>query len=644
MDTNLLLTLLILATGCMAAQKRQRERLYRGSRRPNNHIYRASGKGRGGKVRGDMLQNLLPYEAVENVPVKERMDVSLWQTRGQAKPNRRRPKRWIKGQFHLQMQTGPTETDHYRSKTHESYLTEARLGRHGLPWPLPRHFRSDSNMVYQLDTNFRFVIGPLSRSCVTLTRALRRYYVIITGRLPRRQSVVVRDEEEFESPVAHGNPATLRHVDVSVLYSCSDAHPEPTANETYALQINNNTASIIAGEVWGALRGLETLSQLVYVSEHRQVHTTAHSEQPCVHMADIVDFPRFHHRGVMINTGIHFLHPTTIKKNLEAMEHNKLNVLHWRLVDDQSFPWVSKAYPDLSNRSSKRETYNAADIAGIVEFARQRGIRVVPELDSPGHTASWRNGVPDVMINCADNNSQQVLDVSINITYTVLRGLWDDMLTTFPGRYVHLGGDEVPTLCWAKSKDVAIFMEREKIKDYGELQNYFTRRLSSIVNQLDSNRKLVFWQDVLDSGISIDERAVIQIWKPNPKAATTLAVSRGHRVIYSSPWCLNYVTSGMDWAMLYLADPLEHTVGATEEEVVMGGEACVSGEHAVDSSLLQTVWSRASAMAERMWSDRNVRNVPEAQVRLEEQRCRMIRRRIPISPLNEPSSCNLHVP
>ncbi|XP_067656012.1 beta-hexosaminidase subunit alpha-like [Haliotis asinina] len=616
MDINLLLTLLLLATGCMAAQKLQGERSYKRSRRRNHH---APGEGRRGKMKSAILQEMLPYEAVENVPVKERMDVSLWQTRGHAKTKRRRSKRRV--------------PDYSRDK-HAAYKTETRNRTQGQPWPLPRHFWSDPDMFYQLDSHFRFVISPSSRTCVTLRQALRRYYVIITGRPPSALSVVIGDQGQFEPSVEQGNPARLHSVVVSVLYSCSDAYPEPTANETYTLQISNDTASITAGEVWGALRGLETLSQLVYLSDHRQ---------PCVHITDIVDFPRFHHRGVMINTGTQYLHPTTIKEVLEVMEHNKLNVLHWRLVDDQSFPWVSKSYPGFMNKDSNKETYSAADLADIVEFARQRGIRVLPELDSPGHTASWGNSVPDIMVDCADK-LHRVVDVSSNVTYTVLERLWGDLLTAFPGRHVHLGGDDVPMSCWAKSKDIARFMERETIEDYKELQNYFTRRLSSIVSQLVANRTFVFWQDVLDSGVSIDEQAIIQILKPYPKAAISLAVSRGHRVIYSSPWCLNYVTSGMDWPMFYLADPLDHTVAVAEGELVVGGETCLSGEHLVNSNLEQALWSRVSAMAERLWSERGVRNVPEARMRLVEQLCRMMRRRVPISLRKELSPCNLRVP
>ncbi|XP_046558636.1 beta-hexosaminidase subunit beta-like [Haliotis rubra] len=544
MDINLLLTLLFLATGCMAAQRRQGERFYKRSRRRNNHVFRATGEGRRGKMRSAMLQAMLPYEAVENVPVKERMDVSLWQTRSHTKPKRRRSKRWIPD---------------FPRDTHVAYKTEARNRTQGQPWPLPRNFRSDSNMVYQLDTNFRFVISPSSRSCVTLRKALRRYYVIITGRPPSTQSVVIRDQGEFEPSMEPGNPARLHNVVVSVLYSCSETYPEPTANETYTLQINNNSASITAGEVWGALRGLETLSRLVYLSDHRQ---------PCVHMTDIVDFPRFHHRGVMINTGTHFLHPTTIKENLEVMEQNKLNVLHWRLVDDQSFPWVSKSYPGLRNKDSYKDVRRS----GLCGYRR-----VCQTEGHPGHTASWGNGVPDVVVDCADDNLHRVLDVSSNVTYTVLEGLWDDLLTAFPGRYVHLGGDDVPMSCWAKSKDIVRFMERETIEDYREVQNYFTTRLSSIVNQLDSKRTLVFWQDVLDIEVSIDEQAIIQIWKPYPKAAMALAVSRGHRVIYSSPWSLNYVTSDMDWSKFYLADPLEHSVAATEGRWWLAGRPASQG-------------------------------------------------------------------
>jgi hexosaminidase len=153
-----------------------------------------------------------------------------------------------------------------------------------------------------------------------------------------------------------------------------------------------------ANTVYGAIRGLETFSQLVYHTEDGQYTISG--------VVDIKDTPRFSYRGIMIDTSRHFLNVHTILKHLDAMSYNKLNVLHWHFVDDQSFPYVSISFPELSAKGAynSRHVFDQQDVQTVIKYAKERGIRVIPEFDTPGHTKSWGKGQPNLLTPCYTND------------------------------------------------------------------------------------------------------------------------------------------------------------------------------------------------------------------------------------------------
>ena len=210
----------------------------------------------------------------------------------------------------------------------------------------------------------------------TLVQAFDRYTALTTPHRP--------------SPAAEGAEGALRSLVVSVADPSEDA-PQQGTNESYTLVVPGGgaAATLDAATVYGALRGLETFSQLVLFNFSSKTYAVA-AGVPLT----VADAPRFTHRGIMADTSRHFLTVAMICRLLDSMAYAKLNVLHWHIVDDQSFPMEVNAYPNLQGMGaySARERYSRLDAADVVEYARLRGIRVMLEVDTPSHTACWCRG------------------------------------------------------------------------------------------------------------------------------------------------------------------------------------------------------------------------------------------------------------
>ncbi|KAJ3605279.1 hypothetical protein NHX12_027329 [Muraenolepis orangiensis] len=365
-------------------------------------------------------------------------------------------------------------------------------------------------------------------------------------------------------------------------------------------------AILKAPQVWGALRGLETFSQLVYEDEYGTKSINA---------SKILDFPRFQHRGILLDTSRHFLPIKVILANLEAMAMNKFNVFHWHIVDDPSFPYLSRTFPQLSQMGAYHpytHVYTPADVKMIIEFARLRGIRVVPEFDTPGHTQSWGKGQKDLLTPCYSGSSPSgtfgPVNPILNTTYDFMELFFQEISTVFPDAYIHLGGDEVDFSCWKSNPDIQMWMNVHSFgKDYSKLEAYYIQK----------------W---------LKPDTVVNVWMGNQGEMSNVTAA-GFNTILSSPWYLDYISYGQDWQRYYKVEPLDFKGSDAQKKLVIGGEACLWGEFVDGTNLTPRLWPRASAVGERLWSDRNVTDVNDAYSRLSKHRCRMVERGIPAEPL-----------
>lgn len=402
---------------------------------------------------------------------------------------------------------------------------------------------------------------------------------------------------------------------------------DPTAalalgvNESYTLDVHlDGTTFIAAKTVWGALHGLETMSQLVDFNFATGQYSV--SGVP-VH---IEDEPRFQHRGLLIDSGRHFEPVIHVKALLDSMSYAKMNVLHWHLTEDQSFPIASRVHPELAAKGAYNdfEQYTWQDIVDVVKHARLRGIRVIPEFDMPGDTSAWRKSHPEIFAEgCLTESSRGAFDPAKNETFDFLQATLKDWAEIFPDLFLHLGSDEVPSGCWNNGKDLA-WMKTMGFANTSEVFNYFVNRMAAISTKL--GRQTIFWDEAFLSA-KPPQDAVIQNW--HDASLMQKIVDAGYRAIFSSNggythgWYLDGLAA--TWDNMYVLEPLTN-ISADKEKLVLGGEGCMWGEGVDPSDLEFTVWPRLAAIAERLWSDRSVNSTVEAQPRLEIFRCQLLAR------------------
>ena len=363
-------------------------------------------------------------------------------------------------------------------------------------------------------------------------------------------------------------------------------------NESYAISITSNKVIITAENNIGAYRALETLLQLITTSKNG----------PFFNNCSIVDEPRFKWRGLLIDVCRHWIPPHIIKRNIDAMAAVKMNVLHLHLTEDQGFRIESKKFPKLHELGNNGNYFTQEDIKGIIQYANDRGIRVVPEFDIPGHITSWLVGYPKLA--SANRNYEiatkyGVFKASLNPTeeysYQFLDTLLTEMCQLFPDAYFHIGGDENNGSDWNQNKKIQKFMTKMELKNNHELQAYFNKRILPI---LIRNKKIMIgWDEIYDS--NMPNSIAIQSWRG--KESMIHAAKNGFPSLLSNGYYLDKVYKIEDY---YENDPLPQGIDLTEsqQKMILGGEATMWSEIVDQTTIESRIWPSALAIAERLWS------------------------------------------
>jgi hexosaminidase len=407
----------------------------------------------------------------------------------------------------------------------------------------------------------------------------------------------------------------------------SDKVQQAREDESYDLEVRPDGASLKAANPLGVLHGLETFYQLVTID------ADSYGFAPAVR---IHDEPRFPWRGLLLDVSRHYQPLELIQRTIDGLAAVKMNVLHIHLSDDQGFRVVAQHAPELAEKGSRGQLYTKAELKALVEYARDRGVRIVPEFDIPGHSTSWLASHPELAVittktyepsNVLDTH-QDTLDPTNPKLFKLLDRLVGDMTEIFPDEYFHIGGDEVVYKEWDASPAITDFRKQHNLADEKALQAWFNTEVAKILKK--HHRRMVGWNEILRGEIPQD--TVIQDWVGVD--ALQESVQRHFNVIIS----LGYY---LDWLMPawyhYGIDPLRPDPASAEpmigeanfdkfqqlradqqqavnlppgsEKYVLGGEAAEWTEFAGPWYVEAVIWPRLGAVAERFWSPADTRDV-----------------------------------
>lgn len=418
----------------------------------------------------------------------------------------------------------------------------------------------------------------------------------------------------------------------------------------YTITVNKDGVYIEGDNATGVFYGVQTFLQLLPAEKLTTVS---------IPFMTITDYPRFRYRGFMLDAGRHFTPVQEVKKIIDQMARMKMNYFHWHLTDDQGWRIQIKKYPELTQKGAWRNGtligrypgkgndnkqyggyYTQEQIHEIVEYAEKRYITIVPEIELPGHSSAaiaafpWlscfpdqKSALPASMSSIASLNSNgkivqeswgvfdDVFCAGNDSTFTFLENVMTEVMQLFPGKYIHIGGDECPKSNWKKCPRCQQRMKTEGLKNEEELQSYFIQRMEGYLNK--RGRSIIGWDEILEGGLA--QNAIVMSWRGEEGGIE--AARQKHEVVMT-PGDYVYINRGqslhedsiniggyLPLHRVYGYEPIPKELNATEAKYVLGAQANLWTEYINNPSLLEyMVFPRLSALSEVLWSPKNKRN------------------------------------
>ena len=418
----------------------------------------------------------------------------------------------------------------------------------------------------------------------------------------------------------------------------TDQNIKSDSREAYILGITENQVVITGNSPHGAFNGVQSFRQLVDpLIEFRSNDTTFEYKIPAV---TIQDEPRFQWRGFMLDVARHFVSKDIVKKLIDIMALVKLNVFHWHLTDDQGWRIQIKKYPKLIEVGSKRTDsqrvsyvgpfmvgnphegfYTQEEIKEVVDYAEQRFIKVIPEIEMPGHSKAALASYPQLSCTGGPFKVANTWGIKKDIycagkekTFDFLQNVLNEIIELFPSDIIHIGGDEAPKARWKHCKDCQARIKKENIVSEHELQVYFTNRISDYLKE--KGKKIMGWNEIL--GGKLDDDAIVQFWLGNKKLAIK-HMKKGRKFVMSDFLNL-YVNK--DYAVIplkkcYNFEPIPDKLEQTRHDSILGLETPMWGEFARNTKRLYwQIFPRLFAVAETGWTRKEKKNYESFEHRL----------------------------
>jgi hexosaminidase len=424
--------------------------------------------------------------------------------------------------------------------------------------------------------------------------------------------------------------------------------PSITATEGYRLVVTPERIILTAASAAGLFYGSQTLRQLLPAQiEQRTPVNNVPWIVPAIH---IEDQPAFAYRGMHLDVVRHFFDKSFIKKYIDFLASHKMNVFHWHLTDDQGWRIEIKGYPKLTELGAKRSGtvighagsrptqidnnpidgyYSQQDIREIVEYAAQRHVEIIPEIDVPGHASALLHAYPQY--SCHGKPVEVALRFGVfydvlcptESTFAMLKDVFTEVAELFPSQYIHIGGDEVKKEQWQASEDVQQLAKNEGLRNMHDVQSYFIRRVEKDINAL--GKKIIGWDEILEGGIA--PNASIMSWRG--ESGGIAAALQGHDVIMTPESHMYFdhydnLSENQDTRIggylpiekVYAYNPFPQTLSAERQKHILGLQGNIWSEYIVDGAEVENMLlPRLSALSEVVWNPAG-RNWPSFLARL----------------------------
>ena len=386
--------------------------------------------------------------------------------------------------------------------------------------------------------------------------------------------------------------------------------------EQYQLRVTNRGIWLRAHTTTGLFWGVQTLRQLLPAAAEEAASSGQPAPLLLVPGLNIIDLPAFTWRGLMLDVSRHFLPLTQLRRYVDLLALHKLNRLHLHLTDDQGWRLPAPAgWPRLANVGAFRQGpsgqryggfYAAAELRSLVAYARARHVELVPEIDLPGHVRAALAAYPE--LSCTGQAlpvatdwgvHEDVLCVGNPQALKFAADALGEVMDLFPGRYVHVGGDETPTVRWRSCPKCQALMRREGLSSEHELQGYFLRQVAAVLTA--RGRQPLLWDEALNRTAPLPAGAVAQSWHG---LAPVAAAARARYAAVASPSSFVYFdqnTAILDLPKVFRFVTVPAGLSAVEKTRVLGGEAALWTERIEPAQVDQAVFPRLLALAEVLW-------------------------------------------
>ncbi len=408
-----------------------------------------------------------------------------------------------------------------------------------------------------------------------------------------------------------GNKGESRSIELKIDKTFLDSKPE-----AYSLSIDENKIKIISVTEQGLFYGIQTLFQLID-------EKNGNEENIKIQNCKIIDFPRFQWRGLNLDCARHFMSKDFIKRYIDILAYYKFNILHWHLTDDQGWRIEIKKYPKLTQIGAWRKEadgstyggfYTQEDVKEIVAYAKDRYITIVPEIEMPGHCSASLTAYPEN--SCTGGPFEVPITWGVfkdvycagkESTFKFLENILDEVINLFPGKYIHIGGDEVPKARWKECPLCQMRIKSEGLKNEDELRSYFIKRISNYL--YSKGKEVIGWDEILQGGLA--PGAIVESWQSFQGVVE--AVGLRHFAL-SSPASFTYLNispEDLGLRIVYSFNPVPEGLSSDEAKYILGGEVSLWTENAPQEKVDTQLFPRILALSEVFWNNLHGRNFDE---------------------------------